>query len=338
MSRILAPSLLLLAVLCAVPGCAIDKTRRSVTYTMQAEIDATKERARDIEGDLGLERERIDAIEDRAANASKRLADSGATLETFLDELTALRGEISALQFGLEQSGRFDDDMSLRLAGIEFQIAHISRELKVKPAVMPMGTPLTPAPTATPAPAATPAPVATPAPAPTGAPAGAADRAPADEDPPALDDPPAHEPIVAIDAPPDADADFAEGVALVRDGKWEAAGASLQKYIRKSREGEHFLEAQFLVGQCLFELGRYKNAITEFQKVIEAEDKEVRKGADPVWGPRAMFVQGRAFEELGTKQDLEAAALFFDELVRIYPASPEAERARQRLEHLDANR
>ena len=90
------------------------------------------------------------------------------------------------------------------------------------------------------------------------------------------------------------------------------------------------------MGQCLFELGRYKNAITEFQKVIEAEDKKVRKGAEAVWAPRAMFMQGLSFEELGTKQDLEAAALFFDELVRIYPSAPEAERATRRLERLDA--
>ena len=330
----------LLAVSFLAPGCAIDKTRRSVTFTMQEEIDSGKERAREIEKDLGHERARLDAIEDRAASARKRLADSGATLETFLDELTAIRGELSELEYAIERSGAFDEDVNLRLAGIEYQFAYLATELGVTPAPMPMG----PHPDVDPAagdPVADPAdPAVDPA----------VDPADPEADPLAAD--PGSEPApaaapdsdagasaaAAIDAPPGADAEFVEAVALVRADKWDQAGTILQKYLRKNRESEHYLEAQYLVGQCLFELGRYKNAITEFQKVIEAEDKRVRKGADVTWAPRAMLMQGLSFEELGTAQDLEAAALFFDELIRIYGDAPEAERARRRLERLDANR
>ncbi len=310
-----------LAASIAVPGCAIDKTRRSVTFTMQEEIDGTKERSREIEKDLGHERSRIDAMEDRAASARKRLADSGATLETFLDELTAIRGELSALQFSIEKSGRFDEDVNLRLAGIEYQVAHMANELGVSPVMMPMGGDPITAPT-DPVDPADPADPADP---------------PTDPVEPAVD-PADPEPTPTVEAPPDADAQFVEAVALVKADKWDQAGTKLQRYLRKNRNSEHYLEAQYLVGQCLFELGRYKNAITEFQKVIEAEDKKVRKGAEPVWAPRAMLMQGLSFEELGTRQDLEAAALFFDELIRIYPAAPEAGRAKRRLERLDANR
>ena len=316
----------LLAVSFLAPGCAIDKTRRSVTFTMQEEIDSGKERAREIEKDLGHERSRLDAIEDRAAAARKRLADSGATLETFLDELTAIRGELSSLQYAVEQGRSFDEDTNLRLAGIEFQVAHMANELGVTPVMMPMG--LEPTPAVEPASGD-----------PALEPSEPQDDPVEPSEPPAVDDPPpAEDPVATIEAPADADTDFVEAVGLVRDQKWEQAGTKLQKYLRKNRDSEHFLEAQYLVGQCLFELGRYKNAITEFQKVIEAEDKAVRKGAKATWAPRAMWMQGRAFEELGTAQDLEAAALFFDELIRIYGDAPEAERAKRRLERLDANR
>ena len=338
MNRPISLGLILLVALTTAPGCAIDKTRRSVTFTMQQDIDTSKERSREIEKDLGRERDRIDAMEDRTANASKRLADSGATLETFLDELTAIRGELSALQFGLKQGARFDEDVNLRLAGIEFQVAHMAQELGVTPATMPMGR--APAPVAPP-PKEAGGPVDAPVDVTSGVAGGEVAADPASDpavDP--VDDDPADDDAVAvaIEAPADADDEFITAVALVQQSKWDEAGALLQKYLRKNRDSEHYLEAQFLVGQCLFELQRFKNAITEFQKVIEAEDKVVRKGATALWAPRAMFMQGRAFEELGTKQDLEAAALFFDELVRLYPAAADAERARRRLEVLDANR
>lgn len=314
MTAPLSRTLALVLAASLLPGCAIDKTRRSVTFTMQEEIDSAKERSREIEKDLSLERGRIDAMEDRAAQARKRLADSGATLETFLDELTAIRGDISTLQHAMEDSGRFDEDMNLRLAGIEYQVAHMAKELGVAPAMMPMGSP---------------------------PPSEPVEPAPGDDptEPDASEPEPEPEatPAVVGEPPEGADAAFVEALTLVKEQRWEDAGGKLQKYLRKNRDSEHWLEGQYLVGTCLFELGRYKNAITEFQKVIEAEDKKTRKGAKPEWAPKAMLMQGLSFEELGTKQDLEAAALFFDELVRIYPDAPEAERAKRRLERLDAN-
>ena len=73
MNRPISLGLILLVALTTAPGCAIDKTRRSVTFTMQEEIDSSKERAREIEKDLGHERARLDAIEERTTSAGKRL-------------------------------------------------------------------------------------------------------------------------------------------------------------------------------------------------------------------------------------------------------------------------
>ncbi len=322
-------ALLILVAAATLLGGCVDRTGRSRTYMLTDKVDNTWERTRDIEKDLGHERGRIDSIQDRAAQARKRLADSGATLETFLDELTSLRGEIATLQHSIEESGRFSEDLDLRLMGLEMQLAHMQQVLEVPPM---------------------------PAPAPLRSPAPADPEVDPELDPTAepqpLEDAPA-EPAPVADAPNEptpgdtsvepgegADptkAEFDAAVAMVQARKWEEAGAKLQSFLRRNKKSEYALEAQYLIGQCLFELGRYKNAITEFQKVIETEDKARRRNDGPAyWAPKGMFMQGLAFEELGTKQDVEAAKLFFDELLKLYPDSAEAGRAKRRLDQLDA--
>ncbi len=320
-------ALLILVAAATLLGGCVDRTGRSRTYMLTDKVDSTWERTRDIEKDLGHERGRIDSIQDRAAQARKRLADSGATLETFLDELTSLRGEIATLQHTIEESGRFSEDLDLRLMSLEMQLAHMQQVLEVPPMPSTMGSPAPADPAADPA------------------------EDPSAEEPPPEDAP--AEPVPAADAPADptpgdtsiepgevADpikAEFDAAVAMVQDRKWEEAGAKLQSFLRRNKKSEFALEAQYLIGQCLFELGRYKNAITEFQKVIETEDKARRRNDGPAyWAPKGMFMQGLAFEELGTKQDVEAAKLFFDELLKLYPDSAEAGRAKRRLDQLDA--
>lgn len=328
-----APFLLLAgAVLLA--GC-VDRTGRSMTYMLTEKVDGAWERTRDIEKDLGIERARIDSIQDRAAAARKRLADSGATLETFLDELTSLRGEIATLQHSLDESGRFTEDLDLRLMSMEMQIAHMQQVLEVPP--MPLsGRPAAVGPTEPldpPQGQPTDAPSAEPVTAPKGQPAGV----PGEEPVAAPDVDPADTSVEPGEVANPAKVEFDAAVALVQGRKWEEAGAALQSFLRRNKTSEFVLEAQYLIGQCLFELGRYKNAITEFQKAIEAEDKQRRRQDAPgFWAPKAMFMQGLAFEELGTKQDVEAAKLFFDELLRLYPDSAEAGRAKRRLDQLDA--
>ena len=83
------------------------------------------------------------------------------------------------------------------------------------------------------------------------------------------------------------------------------------------------------MGQCLFELGRYKGAITEFQKVIVRDDRSP-------WAPKAMLMQGGAFEALGTKEDVDAAVVFYSELLRLYPSSEQAALAQEKLDALQA--
>jgi tol-pal system protein YbgF len=321
----------LLSVLVAM-GCGLDHTGRSASYLMEARVDANKVRARSLERDLQLERTRVDEIEDRAANARRLLADSGATFETFLAEMQRLRGEVAELRHTLEQGDKLADDVDFRLTTLEVTIAHVMQELDVAPPSMlgitysgdsGLGTmeDAVPDDEVEPAGDSTPEEVEGPGSTAETAATGSEEARAWTRD-------------VGTDLPGGGDAtkeDSEFGAALVefKKGRWEGAGSRLQKFVTRYPDGRWYLQAQFLVGECLFELGRYKPAITEFQHVIERDEESQ-------WAARAMFMQGMAFQALGTEEDIDAAKVFFSELVRLYPERPEAERAQARLEGLDA--
>lgn len=321
-SLVLVPVLLLSA-------CALDHTARSGTYLMESRIDANRNRARTLERDLQLERARVDAIEERAANARRMLADSGATLETFLAELQTIRGELAELRHSLGENDKLKDDVDFRLTTLEVTISHMMKELDVAPPSM-LGVTY-------------------------GGDAGLGSMEPAEDGDGATADgsvvdgvgiEPEPTPSVAPseetrtltedvgdDLPAEStskeDAEFGAALVAFKAGEWEDAGSKLQKFAMRYPDGKWWMQAQFLVGQCLFELGRYKPAITEYQQVIERDETSS-------WAARSMFMQGMAFQELGTDEDIDAAKVFFAEMIRLYPDAPEAERARARLEALDA--
>ena len=332
-------ALFLAVLLCA--GCGLDHTGRSASYLMESRIDANKDRSRSLERDLQLERTRVDDIEERAANARRMLADSGATLETFLAELQMLRGEIAELKHTLGENDKLAGDVDFRLTTLEVTLAHMMKELDVTPPSMlgamysaesGLGS-MEAAPSEEPDPApelgggaidgveVPEAELGEPSPD-----AGGSAVAPKNEAREWVSD-------VGIDLPEDSDSkvDSEFGAALVefKAGAWESAGGKLQKFVMRYPESKWYLQAQFLVGQCLYELGRYKPAITEYQQVIVREESSL-------WATRSMFMQGAAFQLLGTPEDLDAAKVFFSELIRIYPDRPEAARAQARLEALDA--
>ena len=306
-------------------GCVVDRTAQSATYLLEQRVDNNRTRTHTLEKDIAVTATRVDDMEERASTARRRLADSGATLETFLEELQALRGEVADLRHGLRESLDDAGAVGFRLAALEARLGHMERELDiVPPLILP------------------------PIPADPGAGSGEPRLDPVAEPPASLpsvtaepvdpaDPPAAEEPIATLgaseavitedDQPSEEDALFQSGLVLLKKQDWEKAGARLQKFLRDHPKSERTMEAQFLIAQCLFELERYKGAITTWQKVIERDE-------DGPWAPRSMFMQGLSFEELGTQEDLEAARVFYEELVRLYPDAPDAERAKVKLEVL----
>jgi tol-pal system protein YbgF len=304
-------------------GCVVDKTGKSASYILQDRVESNRLRVHTIEKDLALQVTRVDDMEERAMNARQRLADSGATLESFLEELQALRGEVSDLSHRLSENRGTMGAVEFRLGAMEARLSHMEKELDITPPlILP---PMTPPPAERAAPSTDGR-----APAPAGASAG--DPPEDDEEDSAvaaLGKPEDDEVVVSSSEPSEEDILFQQALVLIKKKDYEKAGSRLQRFIQGYPDSPRVLEAQFLTGQCLFELGRFKAAITTFQKAIEMDETSP-------FAPRSMFLQALSFEELGTPDDLEAAKVFFGELVRLYPDSDDANRAKRKLEALGA--
>jgi len=307
----------------ALTGCVIDRTRQSASFLLRAELNGTRDRARALEKDLLRERQRIDAMQHKASDARKRIAESGATLESFLEELMQVRGELSGLAHGSDESGRFREDLDMRLTDIEARFVALEallRTAEVLPATSADGAGTQPEGAqrdATPD-LAEPAQLA-----------GAGDE-PASPDPVApspgdvID--PAPEEIVVQDEGAAADeVMFQRGLLLIKERRWDKAGAMLQTFIKQHPDSRWRLQAMYLLGECLFNLERYSRAIRQYQKVVDRDESGE-------WAARAMLKQGLAFAEMGT---LEESRVFLADVIRLYPGSPEAEKARKKQEQLN---
>ena len=81
---------------------------------------------------------------------------------------------------------------------------------------------------------------------------------------------------------------------------------------------------------CLYELKRYKDALSEFQRVVDAR-------ASSELSAHSMYMQGMSFLKLGTVEDREAAQIFFGDVVKNWPKSSWAKKAKKKLGELSAN-
>jgi len=310
-------------------GCVVDRTGQSASYILQDRVESNRARIHTMEKDLALSVTRVDDMEERAANARQRLADSGATLETFLEELQALRGEAADLSHQLGENRGTMGAVEFRLGALEARLSHMEKELDIVPPLILPSTPSSEDGAADEADAGTND--AAPRTSTPEAPVDAGDDAEAGngEEIAALGKVSPDEVVVVSAEPSKEDILFQQALVLMKKKDWEKAGSRLQKFLRNYPDNPRAVESQFLTGQCLFELGRYKAAITTFQKAIELDEKSP-------FAPRGMFMQALSFEELGTDDDKEAAKVFFAELVRLYPDSDDASRAKRKLEALGA--
>lgn len=127
------------------------------------------------------------------------------------------------------------------------------------------------------------------------------------------------------DAPRSAQAKFA--IAWPREERGEHASA-IEAYtpIANSGDGETAARSQFQIGECLFALNRYNDAVREFLKVDMLFTQ-------PAWRSAALFEAGRCFVGLGRDDD---ARRQFDELLERFPDSTWAAPARRERERLVA--
>jgi len=315
---VLRALLVALVVVGLAAGCVIDRTRQSASYKMRADVDSARDRARDLEKDLARERQRIDSMQNRATDARKRIAESGATLESFLEELMQVRGELSNASYSAEEAGRFSEDLDLRIGSIEQRFARLETALRKAELLddESMGS------------------VAV---------AGEAEAQKVDavESPdsqlenssePGASQPSSSAEVVApaqssVAEPGPEEAMFQRALLLMKGKSFDRAGAVLQEFLKAYSESRWRLEAQYMLGECLFHLERYKGALRQYQKVVDSDQQGQ-------WAARSMFRQALCFQALGKTDE---AGVFLSDLVRLYPDSPEAVKAREEMEDAGGN-
>jgi len=310
-------------------------------------MDTMREKNRALEQDLALERSRVDRIEQRASEARRRYADAGASVQALMEDLAHLRGDIASVKDQLARSGTLSEDMDFRLSSLEGQLVHVEDALvagldgySLAPVVMPKEKPA-PAPSSPTesvpkddSPAGNSSVTSPSSTTNAGEPSGetGADVAPGSDPSTAETDGGTSdvEPAVEEAVPGPDEVLFSEGRKLFDDGKWRDAGRRFLKIRKKHGGSEHALEAQFLLSMCLYELKRYKDALSEFQRVVDAR-------ASSELSAHSMYMQGMSFLKLGTAEDREAAQIFFGDVVTNWPKSSWAKKAKKKLGELSAN-
>lgn len=114
---------------------------------------------------------------------------------------------------------------------------------------------------------------------------------------------------------------YEQGVELYKQKDFKEAKKSFQTYIDKNPNGDKIDSAYFWLGDCEFAMGRYEEAILEYQKVISKFSKSPK-------APAALLKQAMSFEKLGDKQ---SAKILYEKLLKQYPKSEQAPVAQKEL-------
>lgn len=103
----------------------------------------------------------------------------------------------------------------------------------------------------------------------------------------------------------------------------DAKAARLFKgFLEKHPDSEYAADANYWLGEALFNQGLYDESVLQFDKTIK-EHPGFKKE------PNALLKQGKAFEKMG---DEKSARVIYEKLVEKYPHTPQARLARKRIE------
>ncbi len=127
-------------------------------------------------------------------------------------------------------------------------------------------------------------------------------------------------------APPSADVLYSNGLRDITGGKYDLARQEFLDYLRYYPDTDLASNAQFYLGEIYYAQKQYKEAIGEYDKVLQNYPKSFKLAP-------ARLKRGMALLELGQKA---AATREFREIVRKYPGTEEERRARAKLKELGA--
>ena len=109
---------------------------------------------------------------------------------------------------------------------------------------------------------------------------------------------------------------------ILKGNDFVTGRAELELFIKENPQHELVVNAQYWVGEAFYGEKKFENAILKFQEVIQKYTDHPKVAA-------ALLKQGKAFAQLG---DAGNAATTWKQLVKTFPLSPEAEKAKQLLQ------
>ncbi len=126
--------------------------------------------------------------------------------------------------------------------------------------------------------------------------------------------------------PPSADALYSNAYRDYTGGKYDLARQQFLDYLKYFPDNDLASNSQFYLGEIFYAQKQYRDAIGEYDKVLDNYPKSFKLAA-------ARLKKGMALQELGQKT---AAIREFREVVRRHPATEEERRARAKLRELGA--
>ena len=117
---------------------------------------------------------------------------------------------------------------------------------------------------------------------------------------------------------------YKTGVQQFRRGAYETARIALEELLSTHPRHELAPDAQFFLARTYRDAGEARRALEEFQRVLELYTNSGRASA-------ALYQRGMIHVELGNTDEARSA---FEQVLRGYPDSPEAELAEEQLSEL----
>lgn len=115
---------------------------------------------------------------------------------------------------------------------------------------------------------------------------------------------------------------YQQALEKILKGSDYAAGRNeLEAFIRDYPKHELAVNATYWIGEAYYGEKKYDNAVLKFQEVITRYSDHPKAAA-------ALLKQGKAFEVLGDKSNAETT---WKQLIKTFPLSPEAEKAKALL-------
>ncbi len=127
-------------------------------------------------------------------------------------------------------------------------------------------------------------------------------------------------PTAAVRSPAASSGDSARAKSLFDQGKYREAYTVFEQ-LAQSSDTAKAVEARYMMGECLFALEEFDQAILDYQTIITNYPSSAK-------APTAMYRQALAFEKLN---DEDTAKILYKKLIASYKDSPEAAQAQEKL-------